>query len=74
MKITAAVLRKTGAEISLEELELESPRESEVLVALKASGICHSDYNIVTGDAVHELLGNWKIELPDDYPQNIFLV
>ena len=55
MKIKAAVLRKTGAEISLEELELELPRESEVLVELKASGICHSDYHVVTGDAVHEL-------------------
>ena len=55
MKINAAVLRKTGAEISVEELELESPRTAEVLVELKASGICHSDYHVVTGDAGHEL-------------------
>ena len=55
MKINAAVLRKTGAEISVEELELESPREAEVLVELKASGICHSDYHVITGDAGHEL-------------------
>ena len=55
MKINAAVLRKTGAEISVEELELDSPRTAEVLVELKASGICHSDYHVVTGDAGHEL-------------------
>ena len=55
MKINAAVLRKTGAEISVEELELGSPRSAEVLVELKASGICHSDYHVVTGDAGHEL-------------------
>ena len=55
MKINAAVLRKTGAEISVEELELESPRSAEVLLELKASGICHSDYHVVTGDAGHEL-------------------
>ena len=55
MKINAAVLRKTGAKISVEELELESPRTAEVLVELKAAGICHSDYHVVTGDAGHEL-------------------
>ena len=43
MKINAAVLRKTGAEISVEELELESPSAAEVMVEIKASGICHSE-------------------------------
>ena len=55
MKIHAAVLRKTASEISVEELELESPRKAEVLVELKSSGICHSDYHVFTGDAAHEL-------------------
>ena len=41
--IEAAVLRKPGGRMRVERLELEAPREDEVLVRLVASGICHTD-------------------------------
>ncbi len=42
-KIQAAVLRKGDSQLNIESLELEGPRQDEVLVRLVASGICHTD-------------------------------
>ena len=41
--ITAAVLREPHGEFSLERVELDDLHEGELLVALEASGICHTD-------------------------------
>src|SRR5205814_4964 len=46
----AAVLERTR-EIAVQELELSAPRAGEVLVRLMASGVCHSDHNVVDGTA-----------------------
>jgi aryl-alcohol dehydrogenase len=46
-KIQAAVLRKRGGPLKVESLEMEGPREDEVLVRLVASGICHTDIDFV---------------------------
>lgn len=42
-KIQAAVLRKKGGPLRIESVELEGPREDEVLVRIVSSGICHTD-------------------------------
>ncbi|MEM7091692.1 MAG: Zn-dependent alcohol dehydrogenase [Actinomycetota bacterium] len=55
MKIEAAVLRATNTPLSVEPLELASPGAGEVLVEMKASGVCHSDWHVVTGDSVVDL-------------------
>ena len=39
----AAVLRTPGRPLRIERLEMEGPRDDEVLVRLVASGICHTD-------------------------------
>lgn len=52
MKSKAAVLWETNSKWSVEEIELDPPREGEVLVKLAASGLCHSDEHLVTGDMV----------------------
>ncbi len=46
-KIQAAVLRKTGKPLKIESLEMEGPRDDEVLVRIVASGICHTDISFV---------------------------
>ena len=43
MKIKAAVVREKSGAFSLEDLELEEPREDEVLVRIVGSGVCHTD-------------------------------
>jgi NDMA-dependent alcohol dehydrogenase len=46
----AAVLWERRAPWSVETIELDPPRHDEVLVELHASGMCHSDDHIVSGD------------------------
>jgi len=41
--IQAAVLRKKGGPLKIESVEMEGPRDDEVLVRLVASGICRTD-------------------------------
>jgi S-(hydroxymethyl)glutathione dehydrogenase/alcohol dehydrogenase len=43
MKTRAAVAWKAGAPLSIETVDLEGPRAGEVLVEIKATGICHTD-------------------------------
>ena len=52
MKSKAAILWETNSKWSVEEIELDPPRAGEVLVKLAASGLCHSDEHLVTGDMV----------------------
>jgi len=47
--VKAAVVRARGEPVRVESLELQPPREHEVQVRLAASGVCHSDYSVVTG-------------------------
>jgi Zn-dependent alcohol dehydrogenase len=49
VKIRAAVLERTGAQLQVEELDLAAPGPGEVLVRLHASGVCHSDLNAIDG-------------------------
>jgi S-(hydroxymethyl)glutathione dehydrogenase/alcohol dehydrogenase len=48
----ASVLFEQGAPLRVEELDLEGPREGEVLVRMAASGVCHS--------CLHAADGSWK--------------
>ena len=50
MKTRAAVLWGLGEKWEVEEVELNPPGPNEVLVRLTASGLCHSDEHLVTGD------------------------
>ena len=50
MKTKAAVLWGLNEKWQVEEVELDGPKEHEVLVKLTASGLCHSDEHLVTGD------------------------
>jgi aryl-alcohol dehydrogenase len=43
MKIRAAVVYEKSAPFQIEELELDDPRDDEVLVRIVATGICHTD-------------------------------
>ena len=49
MKTRAAVAHKADAPLTIEEVDLEGPREGEVLVEVKATGICHTDAFTLSG-------------------------
>ena len=58
MKMKAAILRTTSAQrpfsvskpLNIEEVELDPPKRGEVLIKVKAVGLCHSDLVAITGE------------------------
>lgn len=46
MKTTVAVVNQQGADFSLEEVELNGPRDDEILVRISATGLCHTDIHL----------------------------
>ncbi|MST32672.1 NDMA-dependent alcohol dehydrogenase [Acidimicrobiaceae bacterium USS-CC1] len=50
MRTRAAIMWEYGKDWSVEEIDLDPPKESEVLVRLVGSGLCHSDEHVLTGD------------------------
>ena len=53
MKTRAAVFYGPGQPFVIETLDLSEPREGEVLVKVKAAGVCHSDWHLMTGATLH---------------------
>tara|TARA_Y100001947_G_C10339053_1_gene304426 strand:- start:144 stop:1250 length:1107 start_codon:yes stop_codon:yes gene_type:complete len=50
MKTKAAIAMEAGKPLIIEDLDLDGPREGEVLVEIKATGICHTDAFTLSGD------------------------
>jgi NDMA-dependent alcohol dehydrogenase len=50
VKTKAAILWELNKPWSVEEIDLDPPGPGEVLVKMAASGMCHSDEHLVTGD------------------------
>ena len=50
MKTKAAVAHRAGAPLTVETVDLEGPRHGEVLVEIKATGVCHTDQFTLSGD------------------------
>jgi len=49
MKTKAAVAWKPDAPLTIEDVDLQGPKAFEVLVEVKATGICHTDYYTLSG-------------------------
>jgi S-(hydroxymethyl)glutathione dehydrogenase/alcohol dehydrogenase len=49
MKTRAAVAREAGKPLSIETVDLDGPRAGEVLVEIRATGICHTDEFTLSG-------------------------
>jgi S-(hydroxymethyl)glutathione dehydrogenase/alcohol dehydrogenase len=49
MDVRAAVAREAGKPLSIETVQLEGPKAGEVLVEIKATGICHTDKYTLSG-------------------------
>jgi len=56
MRSRAAVLRETPGDFEIVEIDIDAPRQNELLVQTVAAGICHSDD--------HMRLGDLKMALP----------
>src|SRR5246127_3567599 len=49
VKVKAAVANKAGEPLEVASVELEGPKAGEVLVEIKATGICHTDSYTLSG-------------------------
>ncbi len=49
MDVRAAVAFEAGKPLSIETVQLEGPRAGEVLVEVKATGLCHTDKFTLSG-------------------------
>ncbi|AUX21956.1 alcohol dehydrogenase [Sorangium cellulosum] len=49
MQARAAVAHKAGEKLTVETVQVEGPREGEVLVEIKATGVCHTDAYTLSG-------------------------
>ena len=45
----SVVIEGTDQPVRIDQVELDDPREDEVLIRIAASGVCHSDYSIIDG-------------------------
>jgi S-(hydroxymethyl)glutathione dehydrogenase / alcohol dehydrogenase len=55
MKFRAAVLNKVNEPMTLDRLEMAPLAPGEVLVKIKASGLCHTDLEVIQGSLVYPL-------------------
>ena len=55
MKTRAAILYDLNTPFKISEIDLQIPKENEVLVKMSAVGVCHSDWHLFTGDTTHSL-------------------
>lgn len=49
MKTRAAVAWESGKDLEIEEIDLEGPKAGEVLIQIKATGVCHTDAYTLSG-------------------------
>ena len=50
MDVRAAVAHEAGKELAIETVQLEGPQDGEVLVEIKATGVCHTDAFTLSGE------------------------
>ena len=50
MKTRAAIAHKAGSPLTIAEVDLQPPQPGEVLVEIKATGVCHTDAFTLSGD------------------------
>ncbi len=49
MDVRAAVAFEAGKPLTIETVQLEGPKAGEVLIEVKATGICHTDKYTLSG-------------------------
>ncbi|SVD42184.1 uncharacterized protein METZ01_LOCUS395038, partial [marine metagenome] len=55
MKFRAAVLHKQKAPLVIEEIQIVDPQPGDVLIRLHASGLCHTDLEVIQGSLPYPL-------------------
>ena len=67
MDFKAAVLHQPGESISIESVQLKGLGATEVLIQVKASGLCHTDLEIIDGELNGLFLLFWDTKAPEKF-------
>ena len=66
MRFNAAVLHEVGKPLAIERVELGALQPFDVLVRVHASGLCHTDLEVMQGTEFHPLDGQRLANLMKD--------
>ena len=64
MKFKAAVLHKSGQELVVEDIEAGPLKSGDVLIRLCASGLCHTDLEVIQGSIRYPSPSSWGMRVP----------
>jgi len=70
----AAILHEVGTPLTIEDVQLDATRADEVRIRVVASGLCHSDYHLMTGDLPHPMpivLGHEASGVVEEVGENV---
>jgi len=68
LKTRAAVLTGVGERWIVDDVELTAPDPHDVVIEIKAAGLCHSDEHMATGDMVIPEPARVAMGLPSQFP------
>jgi S-(hydroxymethyl)glutathione dehydrogenase/alcohol dehydrogenase len=55
MRFKAAVLNEVGAPLEIDELQMQPLQAGDVLVRIRASGLCHTDLEVIQGSLAYPM-------------------
>jgi S-(hydroxymethyl)glutathione dehydrogenase/alcohol dehydrogenase len=55
MKFRAALLHKVGGALAVETIQIGDLQPTDVLVRVRASGLCHTDLEVIDGSLAYPL-------------------
>ena len=73
----AAVLYEVGKPLEIKDLKIEKPKEGEVLVTMKAAGVCASDHHVIHGQIPYPtpiVLGHENAAIVEEVGPNVINV
>jgi NDMA-dependent alcohol dehydrogenase len=68
VKTRAAILTGVGARWIIDDVELATPQDHDVMIQVKAAGLCHSDEHMASGDMVIPEEARIEMGLPSQFP------
>lgn len=77
MKIRAAILEQHNTPLVIEEVELDDPKDHELMVKLVATGVCHTDLHCIKGDLMTQppvILGHEGAGIVEKVGKNVTYV
>tara|TARA_E500000331_G_scaffold310573_1_gene317410 strand:+ start:511 stop:1611 length:1101 start_codon:yes stop_codon:yes gene_type:complete len=72
--LRAAVLYKVGKKLEIKDLNIDKPKDGEVLISMKAAGVCASDHHVIHGQIPYPtpiVLGHENAGIVEEVGKNV---